>query len=767
MHIRDLYRLKGIRAPAVSPDGKRVAFVRRTMNLEKGRSQLDLFVVGVDGKEARQLTRHEAADHSPSWSPDGRWLLFVSTREDGTHLWRLPLAGGDPEQLTTLSTGVSHPRYSPDGRRVAFVTRVYPEHPLDDAKNKARMKRRRKGPVKAHLADELLFRHWTRYDDGRRQHVFLLDIETRKLTDLTPGPHHSPPISLSHGGELAFSPDGRELCFSSNRAPARRRASSTNSDVYVVRLPPLPPADGGAGAARGGAARGGASAGIQGARQALTRAARLPASPGDGGRPSPAVTTPSPRAGAGAAGAGAAGAGAAGAAAAGAPGSLTNPLNLTRVNPAWDGSCTYSPDGRYLAYRMQREPGYESDRHRLALLERSTGKVRVLTADFDHPVHEYQWFPDAKGILVQAPVRGRWPLYRVAVPSGRLARLPAPPSVAEFHLAPAGEVIAFTHSTVAQPPELYAVSADGRTPRKLTSQNAALVDRVDFRPAESLWVPGADGRKIHVWVVKPHGFRPGRRYPLILNVHGGPQYQWSDSFRGDWQVYPAKGYVVAFPNTTGSTGYGQDFTAAISKDWGGQVYRDTLRVTDALAKLPYVDPQRLGIMGWSYGGYLTNWVISQTDRFKAAASMMGVYDLRMWYATTEEHWFPEWDLGGQPWTRKAWRRFSPSNHATKIETPTLILTGERDYRIPYTQSIALFTDLRKQGVPARLVIFSEDGHWPSRVKSMPVYYNAHLEWFHQYLGGGEAPWKTEEMVQNRAYGKGRKRTGVEPARLGR
>ncbi len=696
--IRDLYRIKGVHSPDLSPDGKRVVFVGTSMDLDKGKTQYDLYVVGVDGKGLRQLTRSKAADYSPHWSPDGRYILFVSTRKKGAQLWRMPLAGGDPEQLTKLSTGVSHPRWAPDGQAVAFTSRVYPEHPLDDAKNKARMDELEKGPIHAHLTNELFFRHWTQYDDGRRQHILRLDLKTKTLSDLTPGPFDSPPISLNQGTEYAFSPDGQELCFASNRTPGSKRASSTNNDIYVVRVPGV----------------------AAGAATALTHPAvgKTPAAPG----PAPTGATDKPRL-------------------------------VTGVNKAWDGSCTYSPDGRYLAFRMQFQPGYESDRLRLAVLERATGKVRVLTPKFDHWVTDYSWFPDSRRLLFQAPAGGRWPLFTVDLKSGAIRQLPAPPSVRQFTLSADGRTIVFTHSTVAQPTELFVVSADGTTPRKLTEQNKALSDAVDFRPAESMWVTAEGGRRIHVFIVKPHGFRPGRTYPLILNVHGGPQYQWSDSFRDDWQVYPAKGYVVAFPNTTGSVGYGQKLTADISKDWGGRVYRDTMKVTDALAKLPYVDANRMGVMGWSYGGYLVNWIIGQTHRFKVAASMMGVYDLRMWFATTEEQWFPEWDIGGQPWTRKVWRKFSPSNYATRIKTPTLILTGERDFRIPYTQSIALFTDLRKQGVPARLIIFPNDGHWPNRVKSMPVYYNAHLEWFARYLGGGAAPWKTSDMVENRAYAK--------------
>jgi dipeptidyl aminopeptidase/acylaminoacyl peptidase len=251
--------------------------------------------------------------------------------------------------------------------------------------------------------------------------------------------------------------------------------------------------------------------------------------------------------------------------------------------------------------------------------------------------------------------------------------------------------------------------------------------------------------------VKPHNFDPSRRYPLILNVHGGPQMQWADAFRGDWQVYPGSGYIVAFPNPHGSTGYGQEFTAGISKDWGGKVYQDLMAVTDSLARLPYVDGNRMGAMGWSYGGYMMMWMEGHTDRFKAMACMMGVYNLKAMHGSTEELWFPEWELGGTPWESALYEKWSPNRFVTNFKTPCLVITGERDYRVPYTQSLEFFTDLQRRSVPSRLIVFKNDGHWPSSVKSMPFYYNAHLDWFHTYLGGNPAPFDMVKMLRNQAY----------------
>jgi dipeptidyl aminopeptidase/acylaminoacyl peptidase len=278
-------------------------------------------------------------------------------------------------------------------------------------------------------------------------------------------------------------------------------------------------------------------------------------------------------------------------------------------------------------------------------------------------------------------------------------------------------------------------------------------DAVDIRPAEELWISSPTGKNIHTFLVKPHGFDPDKKYPLILNVHGGPQSQWLDAFRGDWQVYPGAGYLVAFPNPHGSTGYGQEFTAAISKDWAGKVYEDVMAVADYLETLPYVDKNRMGAMGWSYGGYMMMWMEGHTKRFKAIVAMMGAFDLASKYGATEELWFPEWDLGGTPWDSDHYTRWSPSMFVKNFKTPCLVITGELDYRVPYTQSLCFFTALQKMKVPSSLIVFPNDGHWPNFVKSMPLYYNAHLDWFHKYLGGDPAPYDMLKMIRNQAYGK--------------
>ena len=670
--LDDLYRLKSITDPQVDPRGERIAFVVTSYELKSGRTTSAIHVVGLGGRDLRRLTQGTGLDYHPRWSPDGGSLLFVSTRTGVPQIHVMDMAGGEPRQLTSLSTGVDQPAWSPDGKRIVFGSTVFPEYGADDAQNRRDDHAMKTGPVQAHLADRLLYRHWTTWLDGKCRHLFVLDVKNGAVKDLTPGEGDVPPRYAMGSPGFAISPDGQEVCFVAN--PDDDPWQSTNADLRVVSID-------------GGEAR-----------------------------------------------------------------------NLTADNPAYDGQPRYSPDGRYIAFRRQTQPGYEADRFRLAVYDRTEKTVQTLTEDFDRWVRDLAWAPDSSVLYFTADDQGHVPLFRVSVQGGEVTSVLDAKSIHDFRITPDGRWIVFTRSGIAEPVELFRAhpGGQGQDLLRLTAFNQPVVKEVDIRPAEVVWVKGAGDYRIQVFVVKPHGFDPAKKYPVILNVRGGPQGMWADSFRGDWQIYPGAGYVVAFPNPTGSTGFGQAFTAAISQDWAGRVYDDLMKVTDALAALPYVDEKRMGAMGWSWGGYMMMWFEGHTDRFQALASMMGVYDLSSMYRTTEELWFPEWDLGGTPWSgAPSYERFSPSRFVPQFKTPCLVLTGEQDFRVSYTQSLQFFTDLQKRKVPSRLIVFKNDGHWPDHVKSMPLYYNAHLDWFHRYLGGLPAPYDVKAMVRNRGFETGK------------
>ena len=429
----------------------------------------------------------------------------------------------------------------------------------------------------------------------------------------------------------------------------------------------------------------------------------------------------------------------------------TQTVNITLANEAWDGTPIFSPDGKYLAYRTHSIPGFEADRFRIAVYNTQTLFSEVLTEGFDYTTDNLSWSADSKSIYFLADYQGYSPVYKLDIESKSVVQVTDDKAVRGYQTNKDENNIYLTYTSVDKLPEIYSYDVNASTYSQITFFNKKLTEEVDIRPAEQMWVDGADGVAVHVFIVKPHGFDEYKRYPLIINVHGGPQMQWMDSFRGDWQVYPGSGYVVAFFNPHGSTGYGSKYTETISKDWGGKVYEDVMKVTEALEKLRYVDNNRMGAMGWSYGGYMMNWLQGQTKKFKCFASMMGIFDMESMWGATEELWFANWDLGGQPWNSELYNKYSPSNFVQNFSTPTLIITGEKDYRVPYTQSIQYFNTLQSLGIDSRLIVFKNDGHWPNNVKSMPLYYNSHLEWFHKYLDGKPAPYDSKELVKNNVF----------------
>lgn len=681
--IEDVYRIKTAYGPKVSAKGDMVYTLSQS-DLHQQKSTSNIY--DADG---RAITT-DGKSYAPQWSGDGRYIYYTSSRGGLPQVWRVDATTLAAEQLTDYKLGVQGAVVSPDGHYIAFAAEVDPDlNDPDGSLNKAAMEAKRKNPIQAHIADHLLYRHWTEYSDDRYWHIIIFDTQKKTYTDVTPGRFHSPVFSPSGPSGFAFSPDSKELCYTSNHD--EHPEASTNCDLWVVSMDD--------------------------------------------------VFVPC----------------------------------LTADNKAWDGSPQYSPDGRYIAYRFQRTPGYESDRFILGLIDRTTGERRVLTEGFDNWVDDYKWSADSKTIYFLGEVRGAQPLYSVDIKTGKIKTVIDGKAISAFDIDGKGNVY-YNYSTTGKPTAIYYASVENKEKRRknkvatskpssvsslqtpvskegtqLTHYNDSLEAAVDFRPSERMWVTGAGGDSVEVFVVKPHGFDPAKKYPLVINVHGGPQMQWMDSYRADWQVYPGAGYVVAYPNPHGSTGYGQQFCRDISGSWGGKPYEDVMRVTDALTQLAYVDSTRMGAMGWSYGGYFMNWLQGQTKRFKCLASMMGLYDLRSMWGATEELWFPNFDLEGQPWNSPLYKKWSPSEYVRNFATPTLVITGERDYRVPYTQALQYFSTLQTLGIPSRLIVFDNDGHWPSNLKSMPLYYNAHLEWFHKYLGGQPAPWDSEQMVKKAPY----------------
>ena len=404
-------------------------------------------------------------------------------------------------------------------------------------------------------------------------------------------------------------------------------------------------------------------------------------------------------------------------------------------NPAADMQPTYSPDGKWIVVRSQRRAGFEADRWYLDAYDRRSGAKRTLFQSPDLSVDDFRFSPDGNTIWFTAARDGAQNLYTVASGGGVPALALQGGSVGAFQPA-AGYAIVAKSSLVA-PTDLYRVSTNGTT-QQLTHENAAWLGAVDLPQPASLTVTGAAGARVQYWMLKPPGFDAAKKYPVVFLIHGGPQGDWADGWSNRWNpsLWAAQGWIVVAPNPRGSTGFGQRFVDEISQDWCGKVMTDLDAVFNAVARMPNADPARMGIAGASYGGYAVDWLIGHTNRFRAAVSHDGVFNLESMSLTTEELWFTDWEFGGAPWSaraRKNFARCSPHLSADRIKTPTLVITNEQDFRVPVDQGLQLFTALRRNGVPSEGLVFENEGHWVLNALDSRRWHETVFGWMHKYL----------------------------------
>jgi dipeptidyl aminopeptidase/acylaminoacyl peptidase len=301
----------------------------------------------------------------------------------------------------------------------------------------------------------------------------------------------------------------------------------------------------------------------------------------------------------------------------------------------------------------------------------------------------------------------------------------------------------YSEQSAARPTGLFRAASTGGAAVPIERLNEALLAEYNLPIPEEFWVENPnDKARTHSFLIKPPGFTQSKKYPLLLLIHGGPQGAWGHSWSYRWnaQVFAGAGYVVVMPNPRGSTGYGQKFTDEVSQDWGGRAFEDLMAVTDHAAALPYVDADRLAAAGASYGGYMVNWLLGHTDRFKAFVSHAGVFDLRSMAGETEELWFPLWEFNGMPWDNpEQYAKFSPSYFVKDFKTPTLVTHGELDYRVPVGQGMQLFTALQMQKVPSKILIFPDEGHWILKPQNSMFWYRNVLEWVGEWTVKADSP----------------------------
>jgi dipeptidyl aminopeptidase/acylaminoacyl peptidase len=652
--IDDFFAIRDVSQPEISPDGQWIAYAVHTRMLKEDKNQQRLWMISTRGGDAIPMTADGVSSGHARWSPDGKFLSFLSARDGGkSQVWLLDRRGGEAVRLTDTGQGVDDFEWSPDGTRLVLILRDPKTEDIEAAKNKekpapATLPRPKTPPP--FVIDRLQFKRDTvGYLDRRRTHLYVFDVASKKSTQITSGDFDD--------SEPAWSPDGKSLAFTSNRTPDAD--ANYKAHIWVV-----------------------------------------------------------------------------------AADNTDKGAHLTQVtpDPGPDSSPAWSPDGKWIAYVTELDPHlfYYNTRH-LAVVPSGGGPANVLTRAFDRSIRRPRFSNDGKYIYFTAEDDGTQNLCRIAASGGEIARpIGGRLVVGSFSLGK-DDSIAAQITTVERPDEIFYLANGAKEPTRLTKTNDALFTQLRLAQADYVHFKSKDGTTIAGYLYKPLDYIPGKKVPTLLNPHGGPVGQYSASFYHLAQLYAANGYAVLLPNPRGSSGYGQKFCAAIYADWGNKDYQDDVAMVDYAVAEGLADPDKLGVGGWSYGGISTDFIIAQTQRFKAAISGAGVALVASFYG--HDHYQRDYDIElGHPWDNRAvWDRISPFYRVASITTPTLFMGGDLDSNVPVLGGEQMYEAMKTLGRTTELVVYPGEYHGftvPSHIKDRMERYMA---WYNHYVKGDSAP----------------------------
>ena len=656
MTSHDLWAMKRVSAPALSPDGKTVVFVVQEWSIDKNKSTANLWLVGTDGGKPRRLTTAQASDSAPAWSPDGKRVAFISKRGDDetSALYVIAVDGGEAEEILEMPFSLASPKWLPDGEHVIVGTSVIPEPAGSFAKTniaamKKEVKRRKDSKVTAKVTEHRQYRYFDHYlTDNLASRLLRVDVASKEVKDLTPD--HDRWFQADGGVSYDLSPDGAQLVLTMNSTPPPYR-EFLNNDLYLL------PTDG--------------------------------------------------------------------------SGKLKN---LTADNKGHDGQAVFAPDGKSLLYLRTETAYHNGESAKLWRHDFATGKNMPLTEALDYSFEQVEFAPDGGTLWLLAEDKGVLPVFKMKRDGTGLTAVHKSGSSANLRVGP-GAVI-FLNNTLNRPDELFALHPATGESQQLTHFNDDLFAQLDLGKVEEYWFDGAAGDRVQGWLVYPPGYDATKTYPLVQIMHGGPHTMSRDgwTFRWNSHAFAAPGYVLAHVNRHGSTGFGEKFAQSIINQWGDKPFEDIMKATDyLLKKLPNLDPKRVAATGGSYGGYMATWVLGHTDRFACIINHAGVNNSYSQFATDVPHGFPK-VLGGTPWENvDGLQRNNPMFYAKNFKTPTLVIHGELDYRVPYGNGLELYGILQAMAVPSRLVVYPNENHWVLSPQNSIYWYWEFHHWLARHL----------------------------------
>ena len=724
MTFEDMMNMKRLGETAVSPDGKWLAYSVTTVDLSANTKTMELWLQAIapapgTNSEPFKIAAALPGDSGVQFSADGKRILFISARDGGKQQVFVfdfdPATGATSNQqrVTFIWSEADNARWSPDGKFIVFTSAVYPDCPaikLDDFAtgdtcNINRDEALANSKVKAQVFTHLLYRHWNHFTGEKRSHLFMVRLDgppdtPNLVKDLTPNDAHDvPPFSIGGGGGFSISPDSKELAFTEN--PDAEPATSTSAQIYTLDL-----------------------------TDAAAKPVKVSTSAGG------------------------------------------------NFDPA------YSPDGKWLAWRSQARAGYESDKFRLMVYDRAAKAAKDLLPKFGTWVDEFVWAADSQSIFFSSEIRGLSPVLETSLDGRQFGYLMATPldhqapfaggGFAEIHSLPGKRTIVASVMSVQHPAEVFLLRDDPAmqvdyiqmsrkqwknvvsegslavpvSATQVTHLNDALLAGLELQDMESFDFSALDKTYIQGFIIQPPGFDAAKKYPVKFLIHGGPQGAWGDSWSYRWnaELFAANGYVVIMINPRGSTGYGQAVVDGVNGDWGGKPFTDLMTGLDyAEQHYPFIDKNRECALGASYGGYMANWVLGHTDRFRCIVTHDGMYNPEGAYGETEELWFNEWEFKGKPWeyygkpdSENPFRKWSPALYAKNFKTPTLVVHGQLDYRLDVAQGYDLFTTLQRLKVPSRMLYFPDEGHWVLKPQNSQLWWKTVNDWVDEWTKGSGA-----------------------------
>lgn len=647
-----LYSFGRVANPVLSPDRQQILYQTTYPDIDENSSTNKLYIMDIDGSGKRELRYGNNRESNFHWIEEGKKIAFLSDKSGSSQIWTMNPDDEGVKQLSDIDEGIDGFIFSPDETKILLVKRVKSVETASDRYSDLPM-------ASGRIVDDLMYKHWDHWVESV-PHPFLADISDGKLTnisDLMEGePYESPMVPFGGVEQLAWSPDGKTIAYSSRKKTGKEYAVSTNSDIYFYDV-----------------------------ESGETR-------------------------------------------------------NMTEGMMGYDLNPLFSPDGSKLAWLSMERDGYEADKNRLFVMDLTTGEKTYLTEEFDYNVEDFVWGDDSRTIYMVSPVKGTNSLYSVDIVSREISEI-AKGMYDYISVDLADGCLITKRQSMSQPAEIYSVDLVSGEAVELSLENRHILNQLRMGEIEERWITTTDAKEMLTWVVYPPDFDPAKSYPTLLYCQGGPQSMVSQfwSYRWNLQMMAANGYIIVAPNRRGLPGFGQEWLEQISGDYGGQNMRDYLSAIDAVAKEPYVDNERLGCTGASYGGFSTLWLAGNHDkRFKAFYAHAGIFNLEAQYLETEEMFFANWDMGGPYWDRLnavAQRTYATSPHrfVDRWDRPIMVSHGEFDYRILASQSMMAFNAARLRDIPSRMLIFPDENHWITKPQNGILFQREFFRWFDEWL----------------------------------